>query len=115
MKLAAISTIDRLEVTMHAAFRKSGALRKAPDALLPMFTNRVENANTFGPQSHRVGPCSEGWLKSWRKSALQSTRSTTDCPALGGCPTSPSAGRSTLLRADALKGAPPQAHTRATV
>src|SRR2546423_1700263 len=68
---------------MHAAFRKSGALRKAPDALLPMFTNRVENANTFGPQSHRVGPCSEGWLKSWRKSALQSTRSTTGCPALG--------------------------------
>jgi transposase-like protein len=71
---------------MHAAFRQSGALRKAPDALLPLFTNRVENENTFGPQSHGVGPCSEGWLKSWQKSALQSKRSTTDCPALGGYP-----------------------------
>ena len=71
---------------MHAAFRKSGALRKSPDALLPMFTNRVENANTFGPQSHGVGPCSEGWLQSWRKSALQNTRSTTGCPALGMTP-----------------------------
>src|SRR2546430_9641616 len=47
----AVSTIDCLEVTMHAAFRNSSALRKSPDALLPMFTNRVENANTFGIQS----------------------------------------------------------------
>jgi len=37
------------------------------------------------PQSHGVGPCSEGWL-TWRKSALQSTWSTTGCPALGRCP-----------------------------
>jgi hypothetical protein len=28
-----------------------------------VFTNRVENANALGPQSHGVGPCSEGWLK----------------------------------------------------
>src|SRR5262249_34941287 len=78
----AVAALDRLEVTMHAAFGKSDALRKVPDALLPMFTNRVENANAFGPQSHGVGPCSEGWLKSWLKSALQSTRSTANCPAL---------------------------------
>jgi hypothetical protein len=48
-----------------------------------VFTNRVENDNALAPQSHGVGPCSEGWLKSWKKSALQSTRSTTGCPALG--------------------------------
>src|SRR5262245_44321690 len=47
-----------------------------------MLTNRLENDNAFGPPSHGVGPCSEGWLKSWLKSALQSTRSTADCPAL---------------------------------
>src|SRR2546423_14040110 len=51
-----------------------------------VFTKRVENNNAFGPQSHGVGPCSEGWLKSWLKSVLQSTRSTTGCPALGGYP-----------------------------
>src|SRR5262249_54810359 len=39
----------------------------------------------LGPQSHGVGPYSEGWLTS-RKSALQSTRSTATCPALRGCP-----------------------------
>src|SRR5215472_10573712 len=77
----AVAALDRLEVTMHAAFGKSDAFRKVPDALLPVFTNRVENANAFGPQSHGVGPYSEGWLKSWRKSVLQSTRSTADCPA----------------------------------
>jgi hypothetical protein len=82
----------RLTVLLHGnsaitpAFRKAGALRKSPDALLSVFTNRVENENTFGPQSHGVGPCSEGWLKSWRKSVLQSTRSTTGCPALGEYP-----------------------------
>ncbi len=81
-----VSAIDRLEVTMHAAFSKSGALRKAPDALLSILPNRVTNENTFSPQSPSVGPCSAGWLKSWQKSALQSTRSTTDCPALGGYP-----------------------------
>src|SRR4030095_10047291 len=71
-----------LEVTMHAAFGKSGLLRKASDALLPVFTNRVENDQALGPQSHSGGPCSEGWLKSCLTSALQSTRSTTHCPAL---------------------------------
>ena len=71
---------------MHAAFGKAGSLRKAPDALLAVFTKRVDNDNAFAPQSHGVGPCSEGWLKSWLKSVLQSTRSTTSCPALGGCP-----------------------------
>jgi hypothetical protein len=60
----AVSAVDRLEVTMHAAFGKSSLLRKASDALLTMFTNRVENENAFGPQSHSVGPYSEGWLKS---------------------------------------------------
>ena len=71
---------------MHAAFGKTGAIRQAPDALFAVFTNRVENDNTLGPQSHGVGPCSEGWLTSRRKSALQSTRSTAICPALRGCP-----------------------------
>src|SRR5262245_53686037 len=72
-------------MAMHAAFGKASAIRQAPDALLAMLTNRLENDNAFGPQSHRVGPCSEGWLTS-RKSALQSTRSTATCPALRGCP-----------------------------
>src|SRR5688572_23580912 len=60
----AISAIPGLEVAMHAAFGKPGAIRHAPDALLAMFTNRVENDDALGPQSHRVGPSSEGWLKS---------------------------------------------------
>src|ERR671913_2553463 len=37
----AISAIPGLEVTMHAAFGKPGSLRQAPDALLPVFINRV--------------------------------------------------------------------------
>src|SRR4029453_2168697 len=77
--------IHCLEVAMYAAFGKPGAIRQAPDALLAVCTNRVENDNTLGPQSHGVGPCSEGWLK-LEKSALQSTRSTAGCPALRGCP-----------------------------
>src|SRR5262249_38021959 len=48
---------------MYAAFGKPGAIRQAPDALLAVCTNRVENDNTLGPQSHGVGPCSEGWLQ----------------------------------------------------
>src|SRR5215475_3080035 len=68
----AIAAVHRLEVTMHAAFGKTRARRQVPYALLAVFTNRVENDNTLGPQSHRVGPCSEGWLTS-RKLALQST------------------------------------------
>src|SRR5215471_8686364 len=83
----AVAAVHRLEVTMHAAFGKSGLLRKASDALLPVFTNRVENDQALGPQSHSGGPCSEGWLKSCLKSALQSTRSTTHCPALETWPT----------------------------
>src|SRR5262249_59915137 len=67
---------------MHAAFGKAGVLRKAADALLPVFTQRVENDQALGPQSHSGGPCSAGWLKSCLKSALQGTRSTTHCPAL---------------------------------
>ena len=69
---AAVSAIHGLAMAMHAAFGKPGALRKAPEALFAVVTNRVENDNTLGPQSHGVGPCSEGWLTS-RKSALQST------------------------------------------
>src|SRR5215471_4897629 len=68
-----VSAIDCLQVAMHATFGKPGAIRQAPDALLTVLTNRVENDNALGPQSHGVGPCSEGWLKSWLKSALQST------------------------------------------
>src|SRR5215831_14286589 len=83
----AVTAVHRLEVTMHAAFGKSGLLRKASDALLPVFTNRVENNQALGPQSHSGGPRSEGWLKSCLKSALQSTRSTTHCPALETWPT----------------------------
>src|SRR5499427_6534236 len=85
----AISAVNRLEMTMHAAFGKPRSRRQVPHALLAVFTNRVENDNTLGPQSHRVGPCSEGWLTSRRKSALQSTRSTAICPALRGCPSHP--------------------------
>src|SRR5262249_23311931 len=81
----AVSAIDRLQVAMHATFGKPSAIRQTPDALLPVLTNRVENDNTLGPQSHGVGPCSGGWL-TLRKSALQSTRSTASCPALRGYP-----------------------------
>src|SRR4029450_13939429 len=69
----AVSAIDCLQVAMHTTFGKPGAIRQAPDALLPVLTNRVENDNALGPQSHGGGPCSGGWLKSWLKSALQST------------------------------------------
>src|SRR5262249_21914636 len=88
----AVSAIHGLEVSMYAAFGKPGAIRQAPDALLAVCTNRVENDNTLGPQSHGVGPCSEGWLQ-LEKSALQSTRSTAGCPALRGCPTMPHVAR----------------------
>src|SRR5215510_8799866 len=76
-------------MTMHTAFGKASAIGQTPDALLAILTNRVENDNALGPQSHGVGPYSEGWLTS-RKSALQSTRSTATCPALRGCPLSES-------------------------
>src|SRR5262249_6663283 len=59
----AVPAIHCLEGSMDAAFGKPGAIRQAPDALFAVFTNRVENDNTLGPQSHGVGPCSEGWLK----------------------------------------------------
>ena len=39
----AIAAIDCLEMAMHAAFGKAGAIRQAPDALVAVFTNRVEN------------------------------------------------------------------------
>src|SRR5262249_36490307 len=80
-----VAALNRLEVSMYAAFGKPGVIRQAPDALLAVCTNRVANDNTLGPQSHGVGPCSEGWLP-LEKSALQSTRSTAGCPALRGCP-----------------------------
>jgi hypothetical protein len=60
----AVSATDHLEVTMHAAFGKPGVTGKVSNALLAVFTNRVENEHAFGPQSHIVGPYSEGWLKS---------------------------------------------------
>ena len=41
-------------------FGKSGALSKASDTLLAVFTHRVENLNTFSPQWHVVGPYAEG-------------------------------------------------------
>ena len=58
---------------MHTAFGKSGTLRKAPDALLPVYTNCIADANAFGPQSHGVGLSSERCLNSWRNSAPQGT------------------------------------------
>src|SRR5688572_5567874 len=67
---------------MHTAFGKARSSGKASDAHLSVLTNRVANLNTFSPQWHGAGPCSEGWLKSWWNSAVQSTRSTTVCPAL---------------------------------
>src|SRR5436190_22375996 len=82
----AVSTANCLKMAMHAAYGKPGVIRQAPDALFAVITNRIEDDNALGPQSHRVGPRSEGWLKSWKKSALQSTRSTTGCPGLSGCP-----------------------------
>src|SRR5499427_5682991 len=82
----AVSAIDRLKVSMHTTLGKPCAIRQTPDALLTVVTNRVENDNALGPQSHGVGPCSEGWLTSRRKLALQSTRSTATCPALRGTP-----------------------------
>src|SRR5262252_6128583 len=91
----AVPAIHGLEVAMDAAFGKPGAIRQAPDALLAVCTNCVENDNTLGPQSHGVGPCSEGWLQ-LEKSALQSTRSTAGCPALRGCPCG--AGNAQALR-----------------
>src|SRR5215211_7239519 len=103
--------IHGLEVSMYAAFGKPGAIRQAPDALLAVFTNRVENDNALAPQSHDVGPCSEGWLKSWKKSALQSTRSTAACPALRGYPNPLSdsggrrSGKSQVLRSRGRRGA----------
>ena len=69
----AVSAMDCLEAAMHAAFGKSRSICKAPDALLAVVTNRVENANAFGPQSHGVGLRSEGCLNSWRNSASQGT------------------------------------------
>jgi hypothetical protein len=69
----AVSAVHRLEMTMHTAFAKAGAFGKASNTLLAMFTNRVENPKTFSPQSHVVGPGSEGWLKSQHYSALQIT------------------------------------------
>ncbi len=59
-----VSATDRLKVAVYAAFEKSSALSKTSNTLLTMFTNRVENEKTFGPQSHIVGLCSEEWLKS---------------------------------------------------
>jgi hypothetical protein len=45
----AVSACHRLCVAMHAAFGKSGSLSKTSDALLTVFTNRVENENAVGP------------------------------------------------------------------
>src|SRR5262249_29296296 len=80
----AISAIHSLEMAMHTAFGYPDAIRQTPDALFAVFTNRVDYDNALAPQSHGVGPCSGGLLKSWMKSVPQSTRSTTGCPALGG-------------------------------
>src|SRR6266487_1516621 len=55
-------------------------------ALSGVATKRVENHKTFGPKSHVVDPMAEGWLNSWKNSALQITGSTTSCPGLGGYP-----------------------------
>jgi hypothetical protein len=59
----AISALDGLEMTMHTAFGKTGLFGSLPNALFAVVTNRVENHNTFGPQSHGVAPSFEGWLK----------------------------------------------------
>src|SRR5688572_24808813 len=82
----AISAIPGLEVAMHAAFGKPGSLRQAPDALLAVFTNRVENDNALSPQSHRVGPSCEERRNSCLNSLSQSTGPMPDCPALNGSP-----------------------------
>jgi hypothetical protein len=56
----AISAIYSLEMAMHAAFGKPSAICQAPDALFAVFENRVAKDNALSPQSHGVGPCSEG-------------------------------------------------------
>src|SRR5688572_17508782 len=68
----ASSAIPGLEVAMHAAFGKPGAIRQTPDALLTVFTNRVEKDNALGPQSH-IGRSSEEGMNSGRNSVPQST------------------------------------------
>jgi hypothetical protein len=45
----AISALQCLEVAMHAAFGKASSIRQAPDALLAVFTKRVENDNALSP------------------------------------------------------------------
>jgi hypothetical protein len=45
----AISAIYGLEVSMYAAFGKPGSIRQAPNALFAVFTNRINNDDTFGP------------------------------------------------------------------
>jgi hypothetical protein len=37
---------------MHAAFGQASSIREAPEALLAVFTKRVENDNALSPQSH---------------------------------------------------------------
>src|SRR5688572_22481241 len=82
----AISAIPGLEVAMHAAFGKPGAVRQAPDALFTVFTNCVENDNALGPQSHGVGPSFEERRNSGSNSLSQSTGPMPDCPALNSSP-----------------------------
>ena len=50
--------------TRNQLFGKPGAIRQAPEALLAVCTNRLENDNAFGPQSHGVGLSSAGCLNS---------------------------------------------------
>src|SRR5215471_5144411 len=50
----AVAALNRLEVTIHTACGKSGTLRKAPDALLPVWTNCIADEHAFGLPSHGV-------------------------------------------------------------
>src|SRR5712664_1720766 len=82
----AVSARNRLFETMDAALGKPRLMSHLSKTLFGIHTKRVENQMAFSPKSHIVDPSSEGRLKSWRKSAVQSTGSTTNCPALGTWP-----------------------------
>jgi hypothetical protein len=47
-------------------------MRELSDALFPVVTKRLANAQASVPKSH-VGLFSEGWLNSWPNSAPQRT------------------------------------------
>jgi hypothetical protein len=58
-----VPTIPRLLKPMPTAFRQPSLMGKMSNALLAIFTHRVENLTIFRPKSHG-GQSSARWLKS---------------------------------------------------